>query len=52
MKDYISDTPRIIVAGFVRSGITGALDHYYGKNDDHNATDSSEVDTDEDAGAE
>ena len=42
MADYISDNPQFIVNGFIRSGITDALDGTYNSSDDSDASENTD----------
>ena len=52
MAEYISNNPQIIVNGFIRSGITGAVDGTMVESDEDedngSATDTSESESEED----
>ena len=45
MAEYIAENPQLIVNGFIRSGITGALD---GCDDDEHSTHSEDSENDSD----
>ena len=48
MAQYITDNPQIIVNGFIKAGITGALDGHMDNQDEPENDDTVEIDSDED----
>ncbi len=47
MADYIAQNPSFLVNGFMKAGITGALDGHDPSEDSHNAIESEESDYEE-----